>query len=822
MDIPQLCYGCMERIGEENTCPYCGYAQNTNPVSLHHLHPGTILHDKYLIGKVLGQGGFGITYLAWDIRLDVKLAIKEYFPHGLVSRAPGTSLVDPVSGESKGQLEFGLKRFLSEAKTLAHFSEHPNIVTVRDYFEGNETAYMVMNYVEGVTLEQYVKQTSKPLSFQKTMQIIMPVLDALKAVHEAGILHRDISPDNIYIDTKGRVQLIDFGAARQELQQLSRSLSVIMKPGFSPIEQYQSKGKQGPWTDIYAVAATIYRVITNDMPPESLDRLTDDLLLPPSHYGIEIEESQEQALLKALSVRAENRHQNVSEFQQDILEDPVSEKMKPSAMQVSGLLQEEVTPDSITPPSVSLGEEKPKSLFSSKAFIIGAGAAAVLLIFAGLWNVIGGFGDSAENDTGTLNGEIESSIAENGEEQPLEEEPPEEDIPLTVGIPEGNQFIGCLFPLSGVLSTFGENSAEAAKLAEADINQLLREEGRNWSLSLIIEDTQTDGATGLRKMQELHNQGIKFIAGPQASGIAGECLAFANASQVLFISPSATSPALALPDDWFFRFCADDSSQGPSIAAVAQAAAVEHLIIGWRGDTWGDGMQKTVTSAAEEDGISTYTEGLRYDPSREVFTAEVARLDQRVTELVNRGIPLEQIGFNLIAFEEAASFLAEAAKYPQLINIIWIGTDGTALSEAILSNQTASQFAIDAKLISPMNRSYKMGESSKNEHVRQQLISTLGREPDAYSYYTYDIIWALALTIDRVGYDAVAVREALPQVVDEWSEIYGASGHIVLNDAGDRAFADYDYWLINRSRQWEDVGFFEGAKREINWKKNIF
>lgn len=822
MDIPQLCYGCMERIGEEKTCPYCGYVQNTAPVSLHHLHPGTILHDKYLIGKVLGQGGFGITYLAWDIRLDIKLAIKEYFPHGMVSRAPGSSLVDPVSGESKDQLEFGLQRFLSEAKTLAHFSDHPNIVTVRDYFEDNETAYMVMNYVEGVTLEQYVKQANKPLSFQQTMQIIMPALDALKAVHEAGILHRDISPDNIYIDTRGRVQLIDFGAARQELQQLSRSLSVIMKPGFSPIEQYQSKGKQGPWTDIYAVAATIYRVITNDMPPESLDRLTDDLLVPPSHIGADIEESQERALLKALSVRSEHRHQNVNDFQQEIMQHPVAEKGKPAESQASKSVQEEVMPEPIPSPSELASEEKPRPLFKSKAFLLGAGAVATLLVFVILWNIIGGFGDSADNDIGTLNGEIESSIVDNGEEQELEEEPLEEEMTLIVGVPEGNQVIGCLFPLSGVLSTFGENSAEAARLAEADINQLLKEEGSKWSLSLVIEDTQTDGATGLRKMQELHNQGVKFIAGPQASGIAGECLAFANNNQVLYISPSATSPALAIPDDWFFRFCADDSIQGPSIAAVAEAAAVEHLIIGRRGDTWGDGMQEAVSDAALEAGISTYIDGLRYDPIKETFTAEVARLDQQVTELANRGVPLEQIGFNLIAFEEAASFLAEAAKYPQLRNIVWIGSDGTAFSEAILSHPDASQFAIDVNFINPMGKFLQLGELSKYEHVRQHLNTTLGREPDTYSFNTYDIIWALALTIDRVGYDPIAVREMLPQVVDEWSKIYGASGHIVLNDAGDRAFADYDYWIINRSRQWEDVGFYDGANREINWKKNIY
>lgn len=319
MDHNTLCYGCMEEMGAAQTCPYCGYELGTAPVSAHHLVPGTMLENKYRIGRVLGQGGFGITYIAWDQKLEMKLAIKEYFPQGMAARAPGRAEVDKSSGEIKEQLTFGLQRFLNEAKTLARFAEHPNIVTVRDFFETNSTAYLVMSYVEGVTLEQYLQRKGGRLSFNHCLKIIMPVLDALKEVHRAGIMHRDISPDNIFINKDGRVILIDFGAARQEMREKSKSLSVILKAGYAPEEQYRSKGKQGPWTDIYAVGATLYRAITGQTPLEAMDRMAEDDLKPPLELGAEIRVDQESVLLNAMAVNAVDRYQTVEELQEAFL-----------------------------------------------------------------------------------------------------------------------------------------------------------------------------------------------------------------------------------------------------------------------------------------------------------------------------------------------------------------------------------------------------------------------------------------------------------------------------------------------------------------------
>jgi serine/threonine protein kinase len=319
MNQENLCYGCMREKGPAQGCSHCGWAENSNADSTLYLTPGTVLSNKYLVGKVLGQGGFGITYLGWDRNLDIRVAIKEYFPQGLVSRVPGENNVHSYTGQPKDQFSFGLDSFLREAKILARFEHHPNIVTVRDFFRDNNTAYMVMSFIEGVTLLDYLKSKGERIPVDRAIEIMMPVLDALKGVHSAGIMHRDISPDNIFIDHEGRVILIDFGAARQEMREKSKSLSVILKAGYAPEEQYRSRGKQGPWTDIYAVAATMYRCITGQVPPEAMDRLAEDDLIPPSKSGVSIGSTYEKALLKALSVRAEGRFQTVEDFQAALL-----------------------------------------------------------------------------------------------------------------------------------------------------------------------------------------------------------------------------------------------------------------------------------------------------------------------------------------------------------------------------------------------------------------------------------------------------------------------------------------------------------------------
>lgn len=319
MDLNSLCMGCLGSKESFEACPLCGWVEGSAPVSLLHLAPRTVLNKKYLLGKALGQGGFGITYLAWDCNLERKLAIKEFFPRELVSRAPGEGRVDLFSRDLQEQYRYGLEKFLAEAKTLALFESHPSIVAVKDYFEEYNTAYLVMPYLEGLNLFEYLLQKEERLELTQAVQIIMPILDALKVVHQKGLMHRDVSPDNIFITKEGRVILLDFGAARHALGEKAKNVSIILKPGFAPEEQYRLKSEQGPWTDIYAAAATLYRMITGQMVPDALERLNEDLIIRPLLAKAAVSAPFEEVLLKALAVKAKDRFQTVAAFQEALL-----------------------------------------------------------------------------------------------------------------------------------------------------------------------------------------------------------------------------------------------------------------------------------------------------------------------------------------------------------------------------------------------------------------------------------------------------------------------------------------------------------------------
>jgi serine/threonine protein kinase len=320
MNTDTICVSCMKDDSGSPFCPSCGAP--FNPAIGNHLdlRPRTVLREQYLIGRVLGHGGFGITYLAWDINLATRLAIKEYLPSGIAGRSGLTSLTSivPHSDATKGDFDWGLTRFIEEARTLREFGNHENIVSVSTVFRENGTAYLVMEYLEGTNLEEFLQSRGGTVDFQTALQLMRPVMDALTAVHAAGILHRDVSPNNIHVSPVGKVKLIDFGAARCELSQKSRKLSVVFTSGYAPEEQYREGGVQGPWSDVYAVAATFYRAITGKPPLGSIDRLAEDKLVPPSREGVKIPPFAEAALMKALSVRAGDRFQTMEDFKRSI------------------------------------------------------------------------------------------------------------------------------------------------------------------------------------------------------------------------------------------------------------------------------------------------------------------------------------------------------------------------------------------------------------------------------------------------------------------------------------------------------------------------
>lgn len=281
-----------------------------------YLEPGTILRAQYRINSVIGQGGFGITYDGTDLKLDMHVAIKEYFPNPMANRQTTVSLEVTCNAGTKGLYEKGMKNFLDEAKNMAKYAGEENFVSVHDYFAENNTAYIVMEFVEGQNLKQYMQRYGR-LPIETAMVIIMPVMNALEKIHSRGMIHRDISPSNIMILPDGRVRLLDFGAAKEVSLETANmtTMSSVFKYGYSPIEQLTHGMKQGPYTDIYALCATIYEMLTGTTPPSPFQRAYEgQALIPPSALGVKISPVQEAALVKGLEVNGADRIQTISEL----------------------------------------------------------------------------------------------------------------------------------------------------------------------------------------------------------------------------------------------------------------------------------------------------------------------------------------------------------------------------------------------------------------------------------------------------------------------------------------------------------------------------
>ena len=279
-----------------------------------HALPSGYRIEEYELVRVLGSGGFGITYLGYDHHLDKAVAIKEYLPNDLAVRTENHSVL-PKSTQDKADYEWGLERFLSEAQTLARF-DHRHIIKIHRFFRAHGTGYIVMEYAEGETLSD-VLQRKGTLTESELKAVLFPVLDGLEVVHEADFLHRDIKPGNIVIRDDGSPVLIDFGSARQAVAGKSRSVTAIVTPGYAPIEQYSSKGRQGPWTDIYGLGAVCYRCLTGERPDDATERLREDPLVP----AIQRCESKASAALlnaidRALRVDEGERPQSVAAWRQ--------------------------------------------------------------------------------------------------------------------------------------------------------------------------------------------------------------------------------------------------------------------------------------------------------------------------------------------------------------------------------------------------------------------------------------------------------------------------------------------------------------------------
>ena len=465
--------------------------------NLHCLRKGTRLIGRYIIEGVLGQGGFGITYLGIDELHEKKVAIKEFFPQGIVTR--NIEYQDTVTvtfvGE-KDNYEKGKERFLKEARTMAKFSKDKGIVKALDFFEINNTAYIVMEYLEGVTLKQYLRE-NKRIDAEDLVELLVPLIESLDEIHSQGLIHRDISPDNIMVLPDGRIKLMDFGAARDYTEFGEKSLSIVLKPGYAPPEQYQTHGVQGPWTDIYALCATMYKCITGEKPPDAIERVMDDHLKKISAFGIPVLPQIEEAIIKGMSVAANDRYQNVGDFCEDLY-GGYEENSEPEAEESQSQVETESAEQSVEAKADILQEEVPQGKYSTTEAVLESDN----LIFEELSENTGL--TSEENEAG--NG-IESETNNSGNkvpEQILEKKkvsitPEKEGIPDNRGkeetkkIQKKNDYfpiiVGILI-LLGIAGTFAYNKSVSKKGTTAKVESSSQEKDKEETTSKAESSSQ--------------------------------------------------------------------------------------------------------------------------------------------------------------------------------------------------------------------------------------------------------------------------------------------------------------------------------------------
>lgn len=314
-DLNCICLNCFGTVDPRTrVCPRCGKRAD-EPTAVGALPYRTLLAGRYLIGTPLGRGGFGITYKAYDVQTCMCVAIKEFFPKGYTSRLPHSCLVEIGTGENAKAFNYWLTAFIQEAKVLTSIKHLEGIVGIHDFFLTNNTAYIVMEYLNGMSLHKFINGRGGRLHINETLNIMRPVIETLLRLHQHGIIHKDISPENIQIVDNRVIKLIDFGAASIYTQNIQKPFFVLKK-GYSPIELYSQSGSQGPWTDIYELGATIYRCLVGNPPPESTERRTADKIVLPSALNVKIQPVREKSLMKALAVYPKDRYSNMAEFQQ--------------------------------------------------------------------------------------------------------------------------------------------------------------------------------------------------------------------------------------------------------------------------------------------------------------------------------------------------------------------------------------------------------------------------------------------------------------------------------------------------------------------------
>lgn len=326
----KYCMGCMQALSWDGRCRFCDFTEEEyeNEEAYLPIH-STLKNGAYLIGRVLGKGGFGITYIGLDTTLLQRVAIKEFYPEHFVRRREqdGSREVVPIQEAQKDSFERGMDSFLQEGRTLAKFGSLSAVAGVKTFLQENGTAYLVMEYVVGMSVKDYV-HTYGVMDPDMVLSMMKPVIRDLQCIHEEHIFHRDISADNLIIDTNGKLTLIDFGAAKQILADNERTNTILYKPGYSALEQYSASGKQGAWTDVYGLCASVYYMLTGIVPESAMERVVDDTMQSLCDMeSLVLSEENKAAIWRGMSVERKDRYQNMAELYQALFGEQISEAL---------------------------------------------------------------------------------------------------------------------------------------------------------------------------------------------------------------------------------------------------------------------------------------------------------------------------------------------------------------------------------------------------------------------------------------------------------------------------------------------------------------
>ena len=366
--------------------------------------------------------------------------------------------------------------------------------------------------------------------------------------------------------------------------------------------------------------------------------------------------------------------------------------------------------------------------------------------------------------------------------------------------------VGILLPATGDLASHGNENNIALDLALTDFNEYLEGKDADWRMNLVEEDTQSDPIIALEKVQSLNSKGIKYALGPESSSETRNIMSYADSNNMIILSPSSTSPKLAV-DDNIFRFVPDDTQQGKVVAALLESKGIKVIVAAYRGDVWGDGLFESTKMSFEEKG-GIVAESIRYSPEITTFSTEAEVLDGSIEELYKE-YTVDEIGVFVIGFDEVVHLFNSALEYENLNEVQWFGSDGNAGASTITEDERSSMFATNTGFIATQ---FAASQNETFESVKSAFEENTGRTPsNNYVYSSYDSLWVLGLSMEKVGFDPLAVREQLPITGLEYT---GALGTIRLNDVGDLAIADYELWTVIDG-MWVPTARYNAATGEI-------